>query len=155
LNRLVLHPDLYAALPPPVKKRLTARLLRPGGSPWIRQLVEGNVRITESRVVTDLTPENAALHIRLDDGSERTADQLIVATGYRFELDRLAFLGSRLMAQIQVRDGWPVLDRYFRSTQPAVTFVGYPAEGRFGPISRFVLGAAFTAERAAAALRAA
>ena len=35
-----------------------------------------------------------------------------------------------------------------------VFFVGYPAEGRFGPISRFVLGTGFTAERVAEALRA-
>jgi hypothetical protein len=111
------------------------------------------VQVTESRFVTDVTPESAELRIRLDDGSERGADQLIVATGYRFDLDRLAFLGSRLKAQIQVRDGWPVLDKYFRSTDQAVLFVGYPAEGRFGPISRFVLGAAFTAQRVEAALQ--
>jgi hypothetical protein len=45
-----------------------------------------------------------------------------------------------------------VLDREFRSTAPGVFLVGYAAEGRFGPISRFVLGADFTARRVASAL---
>ena len=46
-----------------------------------------------------------------------------------------------------MRSGWPVLDRYFRSTDQNVIFVGYAAEHRFGPLSRFVLGADFAATR--------
>jgi hypothetical protein len=40
-----------------------------------------------------------------------------------------------------------VLDRAFRSSVPTLAFVGYGAEGRFGPLSRFVLGCPFTARR--------
>ena len=41
---------------------------------------------------------------------------------------------------IHTEQGWPVLDRYFRSSDPRVFFVGYPAERRFGPVARFVFG---------------
>src|SRR5439155_17240986 len=61
LNRLVLHPDFYAALPEALKRRLTARLLRPGGSPWIRSLVEGHVDVTESRTVVAVRTDPDAL----------------------------------------------------------------------------------------------
>ena len=47
-----------------------------------------------------------------------------------------------------VRDGWPVLDRYFRSSDPDLMLVGFAAERRFGPIARFVSGSRFTAYRA-------
>ena len=75
----------------------------------------------------------------------------MIATGYRFDIARLTYLDESIRSGIDLADGWPVLDRSFRSTDPRVLFVGYPAEGRFGPISRFVLGCEFTARRAASA----
>ena len=149
----MLYPDVFAALPFGVKRRLTKRLLRPGGSPWLRPLVDGNVRITERATVTHVEQADSHLRVDISDGSQREVDDVLIACGYRFELDRLSFLSPELRNRIAVRDGWPVLDRCFRSTDPRVQFVGYPAEGRFGPISRFVLGTKFTATRVAAAIR--
>jgi hypothetical protein len=155
INRLVLHPDFYAALPEALKRRLTARLLRPGGSPWLRTLIDGHVTVTESTTIRVVHADADALRLELDDGSARIADDLLVATGYRFALERLSFVDERVAAAIRTANGWPVLDREFRSTVPGLFFVGYPAEGRFGPISRFVLGTLFTAGRVASALGAA
>jgi NADPH-dependent 2,4-dienoyl-CoA reductase/sulfur reductase-like enzyme len=152
INRIVLYPDLFAALPAELRRRLTARLLRPGGSPWVRSLVEGNVRLTEGTTVRKLERDGDTLRLALGDGSEREADAVILATGYRFALERLPFLSPELRARIGVDGGWPVLDRDFRSTDRGVYFVGYPAEGRFGPLSRFVLGTRFTATRVGRAL---
>jgi hypothetical protein len=151
LNRLVLHPDLFAALPPGLRRRLTGRLLRPGGSPWVRRLVEGRVRLTEA-VVPVRAEADGAVRVELSDGSSREVDRVLLATGYRFDLGRLTFLDEPLRGRVRTEDGWPVLDRRFRSTDPRVFFAGYPAEGRFGPISRFVLGCDFTASRIASAL---
>jgi pyridine nucleotide-disulfide oxidoreductase len=148
LNRLVLHPDLFAALPRRARRALTRRLLRPGGSPWVRSLVEGRVRLSPGLVPTGLDRANGALRISLSDGSVREAEHVLIATGYRFDPGRLGFL----RVPVAVEDGWPVLDRHFRSSDRRVFFVGYPAEGRFGPVSRFVLGCPFTAPRVAAAL---
>jgi cation diffusion facilitator CzcD-associated flavoprotein CzcO len=151
LNRLVLHPDLFAALPPRLRRRLTGRLLRPGGSPWVRGLVEGRVRVTEA-VVPVRAEANGAVRVELSDGSSREVDRVLLATGYRFDAARLEFLDEGLRRRLRTEDGWPVLDRHFRSSDPRLLFAGYAAEGRFGPISRFVLGCDFTASRIAAAL---
>lgn len=148
LNRLVLHPDLFAALPAGARRALTRRLLRAGGSPWVRSLVEGRVRLTPGVVPTSLARGGGGLRVALSDGSVREVDHVLLATGYRFDPARLGFLH----VPVAVRDGWPVLDRAFRSSDPRVLFAGYAAEGRFGPISRFVLGCPFTAPRIAAAL---
>jgi FAD-dependent urate hydroxylase len=152
LNRLVLEPDVFALLPDRIAKPLTARLLRPGASPWLRRAVDEGVTVREGVSVStvDLGRE---VRLGLSDGTPLTVDRLLLGTGYRFRLDRLAFLGERVRAAIRVRDGWPVLDRWFRSTDPRVTFVGYAAEGRFGPISRFVLGVPFTTRRVSESLR--
>lgn len=152
LNRLVLHPDLFAALPRDARERLTHRLLRPGGSPWVRSQVEGRVQLTPGVVPSTIDRRDGRLRVGLSDGSEREVDHVLLATGYRFDLARLPFLDERLRAGIRVDRGWPVLDRTFASSDRRVFFAGYAAEGRFGPISRFVLGCAFTARRIAGAL---
>jgi FAD-dependent urate hydroxylase len=148
LNRLVLHPDLYAHLPTSLRSRLTRRLLRPGGSPWLRDVVDQHVKLREGARIREVDRSNGRLKLRLEDGTQTQADRVLVAAGYRFSLDSLSFLSSGIRSRIETKHGWPVLDRYFRSmSEPRIFFVGYAAEGRFGPISRYVLGAEFTANR--------
>jgi hypothetical protein len=151
INRLVLYPDLFATLPFALRERLTARLLRPGGSAWVRGLVDGKVAVTVGATVTGIRRGDGGLRLALSDGSEREVDDVLLATGYRFDLDRLPALAP-LRSRIRTSHGWPILDRSFRATEEGLFFVGYPAEGRFGPISRFVLGCEFTARRVRSAL---
>lgn len=146
LNRLTLHPDLFAAMPSRVRQILAARILRSGGSPWVRSQVEGTVRIT---IASPTGYEDG--RVSLSDGSTRDVDHVLLATGYRFDLERLTFLSPDLRAAIRTDGAWPHLDRYFQSTVPGLFFIGYPAEGRFGPLARFVLGCGFTARRVASA----
>ena len=148
INRVVLHPDAFAALPVSVRDRLRARLLRPGGSPWVRGQIEGRVRVTEGRSLARASASADGIELVLDDGSRRNADLVVVCVGYRFDLDRLEWLAPELRAGIRTDDGWPVLDRAFRTTDKALQMVGFAAERRFGPLTRFVSGCTFTAARA-------
>jgi hypothetical protein len=61
-------------------------------------------------------------------------------------------LAPELRRRIAVLHGWPVLDRSFRTSVPPISLVGFPAEGRFGPLSRFVEGSGFAARRVAESL---
>jgi FAD-dependent urate hydroxylase len=147
LNRLAIHPDLFAALPARARRRVASRILRAGGSPWVRSEIDGHVDVTEGVAVERVERNGAAIRLGLSDGSVREADAVIVSAGFRFALDRLTFLSPTVRAPLAVRDGWPVLDRYFRSTDPDLMLVGFAAERRFGPIARFVSGSRFTAHR--------
>jgi NADPH-dependent 2,4-dienoyl-CoA reductase/sulfur reductase-like enzyme len=147
LNRLALHPDAFAALPAPLRRRVAKRILRAGGSPWVRGEIEGRVRVTEGVAVTGAERRDASVRLELSDGSTREADAVVVSAGFRFALERISFLTEGVRAGVAVRDGWPVLDRYFRSSDPDLMFVGFAAERRFGPIARFVSGSRFTAYR--------
>jgi Pyridine nucleotide-disulphide oxidoreductase len=147
LNRLVMMPDLFAMLPERTRRSLSARILRSGGSPWLREFVDRSVRVTEQNTITHVERESDHLLLRLTDGTEREVDQVLIACGYRFDLDRLSFLSPDIRARIATHNGWPVIDRFFRSTDSNLFFVGYAAEHRFGPLSRFVLGAEFAALR--------
>jgi thioredoxin reductase len=147
LNRLVLHPDLFAALPRGVRRRLTARVLRAGGSPWLRPAIEGAVGMTEGRGVVSAERNGEGLRLRLSDGSSVEADAVIAASGFRFSLDRVSFLAPAIRSSLTLEDGWPKLDRAFRSSDPRLLFVGFASEHRFGPIVRFIPGTRFTAPR--------
>jgi cation diffusion facilitator CzcD-associated flavoprotein CzcO len=149
LNRLVLAPDVFAALPEWLRERLTRRALRAGGSPSLRPSIEGRVRVTERTSVKSAQRAGDGVVVELSDGTRREVDDVLVAAGYRFTLDRLGFLSRELKQKIALKDGWPVLDRWFRTSDPSLLFVGYAAEHRFGPLSRFVLGTKFTAARVA------
>ena len=151
LNRLALHPDVFALFPKPARRLLSERILRAGGSPWLRSKVERTVRVSEGLAV-EAIEQNGAVRLHLSDRSVREADAVIVAAGFRFSLDRLGFLSPDLRSRIAVEDGWPVLDRWFRSTEKGVLFVGFAAEHRFGPIARFIPGTRFTANRISEAL---
>ena len=131
LNRLALHPELFAYVPKRLRRRLARRILRAGGSPWLRAQVDGKVQVTEERTVMTLARSDGGLVLGLSDGSAREADAVILSTGFRFSLDRLSFLSPAVRDRIAVRDGWPVLDRSFRSSDPDLFFVGYR---RGGPV---------------------
>ena len=151
LNRLALHPDVFAALPAGARRQLSARILRAGGSPWLRQEVERSVNVTEGVGVIGID-QDGAVRLRLSDGTVREADAVILAAGFRFSLDRLTFLSEGIRKAIALEDGWPLLDRWFRSTEQGLLFVGFAAEHRFGPIARFIPGTGFTANRVREAL---
>ena len=127
---------------------MAARILRAGGSPWVRSEIDGHVSVTEGVAVQRVERNGDSIRLALSDGSVRDADAVVVSAGFRFSLERLGFLSPTVRAGIAVRDGWPVLDRYFRSSDPDLMFVGFAAERRFGPIARFVSGSRFTAYRA-------
>ena len=147
LNRLALNPDAFAALPAGARRSVARRILRAGGSPWVRDQIEGKVRVTEGVAVERVQRRGERIQLELSDGSSRESAAVVVSAGFRFDLDRLGFLSPTVKAAVGVHDGWPVLDRYFRSTDPDLLFVGFAAERRFGPIARFVSGSRFTAFR--------
>jgi thioredoxin reductase len=147
LNRLVLHPDLFAALPRGVRRRLTARVLRAGGSPWLRPAIESAVGMMEGRAVVSAERSGRGLRLQLSDGSALEAEAVIVASGFSFSLDRLSFLSPAIRSSLAMDDGWPKLDRWLRSSERSLLFVGFASEHRFGPIVRFIPGTRFTGPR--------
>ena len=148
-----MRPDLFSRLPRSIRRRLTARVLRAGGSPWLRQAIENAVRIKQGAAVETMERRDGEIRLRLTDRTALDADAVIVAAGFRFSLDGLSFLAPEIRAGIAVEEGWPLLDRWFRSTDPNVLFVGFASEHRFGPIVRFIPGTRFSAPRVEELLR--
>ncbi len=75
-----------------------------------------------------------ALTLAGPDGAEREhhADFVVAGTGYRVDVERLAFLPVGLRAGIRAVEGSPVLSGNFESSVPGLYFTGVSSASSFG-----------------------
>ena len=65
---------------------------------------------------------------------------MVLATGYKADLTRVPYLAP-LLADIEQRDGFPVLDHAMGTSVPGLYLPGFAATNDFGPFFGFVKGA--------------
>jgi hypothetical protein len=152
LSHFVARPMPLRRMPRSVVRALTRSALEPGASIWLRRRML-NVRVTGGRHVTEATRSNGRVTLRLDDGTAREVDHVLLATGYRVDIARYRFLAPALVEQIRRVDGYPELDTGFESSVPGLHFIGAPATHSFGPLVRFVAGTEFAARALVRATR--
>jgi cation diffusion facilitator CzcD-associated flavoprotein CzcO len=139
LSRLVAVPDVFRRLPRRVQDPLAYRSIRPAGAAWLSRRLE-NVPITMARSIVSATERGGSVRVRFSDGDERTADHLLLGTGYRVDIMRYPFIAQSLLARVRRVNGYPVLRRGLESSVTGLYFLGAPAAFSFGPIMRFVSG---------------
>lgn len=144
VSRLVAMPNLFRRLPRNLQDRLAYRSIRPAATSWLMDR-SSDVTMTFNRQVIDARPLGSGARLRLDNGSERDVDHVILATGYKIDVARESVIGESLHSQLQLHQGYPVLRTGFESSVPALHFVGAYSAWSFGPVMRFVAGTDFTA----------
>jgi FAD-dependent urate hydroxylase len=148
INWIVQFPDLFRQVPSDMRAKMARRAIRPAGSGWVRPRLDG-VPITAGRAVAAAEPSGSGLRLTLDDGSRRDVDRVVLATGYRVDLDRSAILAPELAGAISRIGGYPRLAPGFESSVPGLHFVGAAAAESFGPLMRFVAGSGYAARSVA------
>jgi hypothetical protein len=86
------------------------------------------------------------ISLTLDNATKRY-DHVMLATGYRTDVDKMAVLDAKLRVKIVRHGGLPMLNGGFESSIKGLHFVGASAVGSFGPLLRFIAGAGFAARR--------
>jgi thioredoxin reductase len=136
LNMIMGTPRLYRLLPRTASAPLAYRAIRPAGAGWLRPRL-ADVKISLAQSVTSVSA-NGNVRLSLGDGSERTADHVLLGTGYRVDVRRYGFLDTALAKSIRADNGYPVLSRFFESSVEGLYFLGAPAAASAGPGMRFV-----------------
>lgn len=144
ISHAVAKPSLYRSLPRQVQDSWRLKSLRPNGVGWLKPRL-GDVRISLGRGVGSAAIRGKRLELKLSDGSERSVDHVLMATGYRVNVRKYEFLSASLRSALFLVDGCPVLTRGFESSVSGLHFLGAPAMWSFGPLMRFVAGADFAA----------
>jgi len=126
--------------------------LGPAGAWWLKERLLGRqTTLLTGHTVREVEPVGDGLRLRVEreDGSavDWTTDHLIAGTGYRVDLDRLAFLDPRLRARLHRVGRAPALSPSFEASAPGLYFVGLASAYSLGPMMRFVYGADYAARR--------
>lgn len=149
INWIVAFPQFYRHLPDHIKYPVHRRAVLPGGAKWLRPRIEGHVRITQNTQIVKATPQGESLCLELSDGTNREVDYLFFGTGYRHDIQKLTFIDGALRQQVQEKNGYPRLNRWYESSVPQLYFVGALAGYTFGPTCRFISGAKAVAQQVA------
>ncbi|MFF4536378.1 FAD-dependent oxidoreductase [Streptomyces aureus] len=147
-------------LPQDVRLRMLRSVLGPSGGWWLRERVEDRVPVLCGRGVRSAVAEDGGVRLEIEavgDGRRTEtlrADHLLLATGYRVDVDRLTLLAPELRREVETFHGAPRLSSGFESSVPGLFFTGLAAAPTFGPVLRFVAGTGFAARRLAGAVAA-
>lgn len=136
---LAAWPGLFRRLPDRWHEPLIYHFARPRGAAWLKPRLS-QVPLTTERSISSVSPRSGKLVLWLNDGSMREVDHLLLATGYRVDLRRYAFLAPELVGRVRTRNGSPVLGAGLESSVPGLHFLGAPSARDFGPVMRFVCG---------------
>ncbi len=134
---------------PQVRKDSYNASYHSGATDWLRNRVIGKVKLREGRTVTAVRVGDGKVTATLSDGTRLSADHILLATGYRVDIDRLTMIHPSLRADIATDGGSPVLSHWFESSVPGLYFVGLTSLRAFGPLYRFVAGCGAAAWRVA------
>jgi thioredoxin reductase len=143
--------------PPEKRHWFVARAYGPSGSWWLRERVTDKVVVQLNTKLVSAVRNNGGVRLRVQGPAgegEISADHVIAATGYKVDIDRLAYL-EKALAQSIAREagGIPRLDSRFETSVPGLFIVGLATAPVFGPIMRFMYGAKHVAPVVAARLK--
>src|ERR1700682_3287691 len=143
LSLIIQRPNLFRRLPRYTKDWSDRRAIRPVFS-YKYVVDKKEMPILASRFVVRVQAQGEPLVVELNDGSERTVDHVVLATGYRVDVARYSFLSPRILEGLDTVDGYPRVDSGFETSLPGLHFLGAPAAWSFGPLVRFIAGTEFT-----------
>jgi cation diffusion facilitator CzcD-associated flavoprotein CzcO len=94
---------------------------------------------TEVVEVLQLGPDSE-LQVSLSNSERLVVDRVVFASRYRADLPCVPYMAG-VLDEIELADGFPVLDEAFGSTLPGLYVTGFSATRDFGPFFGFVKGA--------------
>jgi FAD-dependent urate hydroxylase len=143
ISKVVSLPRLLQQFPRSTQDRLRIRSVRPAGAYWLLARLK-NVPLTTGHSISSAAEAGGRIRLRLDDGSERTADHVLLGTGYRVDVSKYAFLAPNIVEDLRQTSGYPQLGPGFESSVPGLHFLGAPAAWSYGPLMNFVSGTRYT-----------
>lgn len=142
-------PWLVRHVPDARRVRFSRDYLGPAGAWWLRDRFAGKVPVLAPTQLLEAREDAGGIRLRLSvngQTQDRRFAHVVCGTGFRHAVRQLAFLDAALLAGVDLVDGLaPRLSRTFESSVPGLHFVGPLSTYSFGPLFRFVCGAAPTA----------
>jgi FAD-dependent urate hydroxylase len=148
---LTRFPGCLSRAPAALRTKIVRQHLRAEGAWWLRKRVEERVPIQcDSRETKAVKAGDRAL-LKVFQGQsgreiEIVVDKVVLGTGYDIDVDRLEILDADVRGAIDRIGGAPKLDSNFESSVPGLYIIGPASAMSFGPLFRFVAGAAYSSK---------
>ena len=152
ISRLVAMPKTVYHFPLQVRDKIRTRAVRSAGSAWLPARL-ANVKVTTGRAVQSAEVVRDQVGLKLDDGTERKVDHVLLGTGYQVNISGYEFLGNDLRTEVRQLDGYPQVGPGLSSSVSGLHFIGATAARSFGPLLYFVAGTEFASQEVAAHIR--
>lgn len=150
MERTETEPGWYRDLSEEDRRELNGRFWAEGRlklEPWLaRRLESDSIRTWPRDEVIAACEEAGGLRLSLKGGVELQTDFVLLATGYRADLSRLAFMAPSLLERIETRNGSPALDTSLQCNVPGLYFTSMAATQDFGPFFAFTVSARCSAK---------
>ena len=148
ISRLVAAPKLVSHIPLTLRDKIRKRAVRPAGAKWLPARLK-DIKITTGRIVMESASVRDEVRLKLDDGSSRSVDHVLLGTGYHVDISRYGFLSPGILDAVRQFDGFPRLTSGFCSSMAGLHFIGATAARSFGPLLYFVAGTEFASRELA------
>lgn len=152
INWIIQIPALFRSVPEPAQPLIAARALRPAGTGWLRERVNGVV-YTVNETIAEVTVRGEKLELVLGSGGRREVDHLVLGSGYDVHAAGYRFLCPEIVAGIRTIRGQAALTRGFESSVPGLHFIGPGSDESFGPLLHSVAGTEYAGKSVARALK--
>jgi len=142
MDAMVGDPSWFRRLTAEEKEQVNNRLWAEGRlklEPWLAARITKDAikAFPRSEVAGCKELSNGELEVNLD-GPTVVVDQIILATGYKVNVEQIPLLTSgNILAHLETKNGFPVLDEHFRSNIPGLFFTSMCATQEFGPFFAF------------------
>jgi hypothetical protein len=142
VDAMVGDPSWFRRLTAGEKEQVNNRLWAEGRlklEPWLAARITKDAikAFPQSEVAACKELPNGELEVSLD-GSTLVVDQIILATGYKVNVGQIPLLtNGNILAHLETRNGFPVLDEHFQSNIPGLFFTSMCATQDFGPFFAF------------------
>ncbi|KQV12122.1 MULTISPECIES: FAD-dependent oxidoreductase [unclassified Kitasatospora] len=146
----------FRYLPDRTRAHLVRTVLGPSGGWWLQDRMQGRFPVLTGHEVASAEAAGGRVRLRLRGPTDvLEVDQVLAATGYRVDVERLDYLDPGLRRAVARRNaGAPRLSSSFESSVPGLYFTGLSAANTFGPLMRFVCGTGFASRRISRAIAA-
>jgi thioredoxin reductase len=110
--------------------------------PWLDARVHrSTIRIhPRTRITAAERAKDGTINVAIDDRSAVNVHDIVLATGYRIDMRRIAYLDREsVLSAMAIDGGYPVLDPEFQTSLPGLYVTGLAAVRDFGPFFGFTV----------------
>jgi cation diffusion facilitator CzcD-associated flavoprotein CzcO len=158
VDRMVEDPGWFRRLPPEEQRAVENRLWTEGRlkvEPWLEsRVMREPVSIWPWTTLARCEVRNGDdMLATLDDGTELSIDHVVLATGYKVQVEKVPFLAKGdLLSRLATRNGFPVLSEHMETSVPGLFATSMMATQDFGPFFAFTVSARTSARLIGAAV---